>query len=636
MVRVREGRIEHYSDGRLVQLTASDIFSIVFDGISSINGANVDSNEFHQLGIEYSSLPLECFVRLYLVNQELPDGYGITCSILGRVYGREVDIRNTLACGIDYIIFCGVWYPIAQEVIQLSVDFLSAIGVSQFGQITLGQYLTAISTHDSILPVFDSTGEMLKSSTLSTRLKGKIPEGFIGKLYPYQEAGYNWLSYMRGQGLGCIIADEMGLGKTVQVICLLLEATGEKDSPALVITPATLLENWIREIQKFAPSIGVLVHRGPKRTGYASVFREYDVVLSSYETVVSDIGMFRSIEWKVCILDEAQAIKNPSAKRTKKIKQLRRKFAVAMSGTPFENHLLDVWSLSDYAIPSLLGNQSSFLAQYNDDIVSAIAVEPILTPIMLRRRVTEVAKDLPERIDIPQPLVLDDESANLYEAIRHEGEDKGDGLGLLVRLRLFCTHPWLIERHTPSRNLVESSVKLQRLVEILDEIKALDEKALIFTSFQESADIISSVVTDALGVWCCTIDGRMPVNQRQGLIDEFGSIKTTAVCILNPKAAGVGLNITAANHVIHFNLEWNPAVEDQASARAYRRGQTKPVTVHRFFYVDTVEEVINERLDRKRELASTAVVGHNGNESEADDIARALRMSPRNRHVGEN
>jgi SNF2 family DNA or RNA helicase len=229
--------------------------------------------------------------------------------------------------------------------------------------------------------------------------------------------------------------------------------------------------------------------------------------------------------------------------------------------------------------------------------------------------VAEVAGDLPERIDIPQPLQLDAQSAQAYEAIRAAAaseHSKGAGLAVLQKLRMFCTHPWLTHNFNEVADVCECSVKMTRLFEIIEEIVEGNGKAIVFTSYSGSVDLIRTEISTRFGIFTDAIDGRTAIPERQIKVDVFSAHKSSAVLVLNPKAAGVGLNITAANHVIHFNLEWNPAVEDQASARAHRRGQTRAVTVHRLFYADTVEEIINDRMQRKRDLASAAIVGTDG------------------------
>ena len=456
-----------------------------------------------------------------------------------------------------------------------------------------------------------------------------MPEGLVATLYPYQETGFDWLSRVSEEGIGCILGDEMGLGKTLQVIALLVREKHVRKTPSVVIAPATLLENWRRELARFAPGLTLCVHRGQGRTGFPKILRSFDVVITSYETATRDISIFEMIGWNVAVLDEAQAIKTPDAQRTVILKSLPRRMAIAVSGTPVENSLRDLWSLLDFAVPGMLGTLPEFEARYTDSVEDAAELEPLVSPLILRRRVSEVAKDLPERIDIPQPVELSEAGAQEYESIRAAIFAEYGAAAPLValgKLRMFCTHPFLV--NDGSGDPLPHSTKYARLVELLDEIFARGEKVLIFTSYTEMADIIGGDVSRRYGVPATIIDGRTPVTDRQPTVDRFSQVMTAAALVLNPKAAGTGLNITAANHVIHYNLEWNPALEDQATARAFRRGQKRPVTVHRLFHPGTVEDIIVERTDRKRALAAGAVTGTEGKDENLADVLRALQLSP--------
>ena len=281
----------------------------------------------------------------------------------------------------------------------------------------------------------------------------------------------------------------------------------------------------------------------------------------------------------------------------------------------------------DFVIPGHLGTLAEFQTTFEDSVDAAAELEELISPVMLRRLVRDVANDLPERIDIPQAVDLTSDEAHAYERMRNEiSAEYGQAATLvsLTKLRIFCAHPSIAEG---TANLGDFS-KLERLRDILEEIITSSQKVIIFTSFTQMADMIAQFVADQWGVFSATLDGRLPIDDRQPLIDRFSGIGGAAVLILNPKAGGAGLNITAANHVIHYNLEWNPAVEDQASARAHRRGQTLPVTVHRLYCAGTVEEVVNDRSMRKRELSDAAIVGVTGKDEDYADILRALQRSP--------
>jgi SNF2 family DNA or RNA helicase len=310
------------------------------------------------------------------------------------------------------------------------------------------------------------------------------------------------------------------------------------------------------------------------------------------------------------------------------VKALRRKSAFAVTGTPIENRLIDLWSITDLVFPGHLGGQKGFEATYTDDLESAARLEALVSPIMLRRCVAEVATDLPDRIDIPQAIDLEPAEAEAYERVRQDIFNHFGTAATLVSLgalRMFCAHPSLVATQAGD---VATFSKMQRLLEILEEIFALGEKVLIFTSYTKMADMIADQIIRRFGLIAEVLDGRTGIEDRQPMIDRFSHSNGAGALILNPRAGGTGLNITAANHVIHYNLEWNPAVEDQASARAFRRGQTKPVTVHRLFVAGTVEEVVDERVCRKRALSGAAVVGVEGKDEDYADIVAALQRSP--------
>ncbi len=633
VIKLQDGCITLEDGHQRVPLSAENIFSVVFEGAQEIFGNAVLPDDISSLGLAFEKYPGDPTVVLRPSDHD--SYFTVECCLIAKGIGFEVNVARWEGKFLDYAIADKRWLPLPNGSIQAAQSFLAHAGLTDFGPITLKEYLHILQLRDPVLVVEDRTNLSFSASRLACALQGGGPTGFMGTLYPYQAAGYRWLAFMRKNGIGGIIADEMGLGKTVQVICLLLDSKNDGGVPSLVVTPATLLENWKREILRFAPQLDVYVHRGADRTGFPSDLRRHDVILSSYETAVADVSLLQKITWDLLIIDEAQAIKNPSAKRTRKLKTLLRRCAVAMTGTPVENRLLDLWSITDFVVPSLLGTQAEFERLFPDTMERASALEPILTPIILRRRVADVAKDLPDRIDIPQPLELDLESAEVYETLRASAADgRADNLAALVTLRMFCTHPWLVGQFTHFTQATECSIKFQRLLEIVEEIVLGNGKALIFTSYQQSADLLSRELSARFGFHSDVIDGRTPVPERQLKVDKFSSVQGSAILVLNPKAAGTGLNITAANHVIHFNLEWNPAVEDQASARAHRRGQAQVVTVHRFFYVDTVEDVINDRMKRKRQLAGSAVIGTDGAETDAEDILRAFRVSPINRNRG--
>jgi len=532
---------------------------------------------------------------------------------------------------VDHCITDKEWFYVSGNCVEIAA-LLKEAGIDCFsGTITMKQYLNLLQLQKS-LPVRlidDDVGQTLSRKPVSVRTE--IPKSLIAALYPYQQIGFRWMNFMLREGCGCILGDEMGLGKTLQIITLITERNNEKKKPALVIAPPSLLENWQREFKKFSPDINVYIHHGSKRTGRYQELLLNDVTVISYNTAISDFSMLRMVKWDIIAIDEAQNIKNPHAERTKSIKRIPCYAAIAITGTPLENHMTDIWSLMDFIATGFLGTLAEFNQNYPDSLESAEKIEPILSAFMIRRRVSEVAKDLPERIDIPQALIMSEIESLKYEKEREQiiadmGE-KPCSLPLLQKLRMYCTHPFLLERQTYGDPL-HVSIKYERFCNILEEIISTNEKVIMFTSYNEMFNILMADIPERFSVPILMINGTTPVVERQPIIDRFTDFKNSALLVLNPRAAGTGLNIATANHVIHYNLEWNPALEDQGSARVYRRGQKKVVFVHRLYYVNTVEQIINERIEYKRLLSDAAVVGSTGGHNDMDDMMAALKVSP--------
>lgn len=594
------------------------IWEAEFEGNGSIAGFQVSSPSTDLPQLEFSRFPIDLVVVLTGTAAE-----GLNIRIVGIDGTRVVDIPTS---DTDQLIIENTWYPIDRPSSAKAFRILGEENISVPGKINIGQLIWLRGNDRLPILVRDLTEN---TEAAKVRLpKIDIPE-LKAELFSYQEVGVSFLASVAGDSIGCVLADEMGLGKTLQVIALLLLEKAAGRRPNLIVCPATLLENWRREINTFAPSLSVLTHAGSERTGNPATFSTFDVVIVSYETCVRDEPLLSSAKWNVLALDEAQNIKNPDAQRTAATKQLPRRVSIAITGTPVENRLTDLWSIADFVLPGLLGSKASFESEYDDSHQDASRLAPLVSPILLRRRVSEVATDLPPRIDIPQAVAMTRQMAEQYEEIRQEIEDSyahNARLVALGKLRQFCAHPSLLG--VAWQDPAQGMPKYLRMIEILEEIFAKREKVLIFTSFTQMTDLILSDVSIRFhGVWGSYIDGRVPVDERQPTVDRFSATMVPAFLVLNPKAAGVGLNITAANHVIHYNPEWNPATEDQASARAHRRKQTKPVTIHHLYFADSVEEVVIDRLSLKRGLASGAVVGHRG-DSDASAIARALKISP--------
>lgn len=462
-----------------------------------------------------------------------------------------------------------------------------------------------------------------------------LPPSLKLKLYPYQEEGLRWLQFCYEHELGCLLADEMGLGKTPTAIGL-MASTVSAGAPNLVVCPTTLLENWLRELRKFCPSLSAALHHGPSRLLRAEEFRGFNVVVTSYGIARNDIAMLAAVPWNVVVLDEAQKIKNPDSGVSVSCRQLKAHSPLAMTGTPFENHPLDLWSLMEFIEPGFLGTRQEFMEEYGEPIAAGDrtateALESTVRLFMMRRLKKDVRSDLPPKIQIDEPVAMTASEAEHYTTmvavLKQKARTQGVTANLITPLRQLCCHPKLLEAGWDGDPSYGCG-KYQRLVALLDKIIGLGEKFLIFSSFLRMLDILEKDISDRLGIPVFRIDGGVAAPDRQPRVDSFSAVKGSAAMVLNPQAAGLGLNIVAANHVIHYNREWNPAVEDQATDRTHRGGQERDVSVHYLFYVDTVDQIISDRLCEKRQLAGQLVVPTADKESDRQAILAALDLLP--------
>lgn len=573
---------------------------------------------------EYRFSKIGSDIRCELRNEDEKIFVNLFCERKGKKVSVEV-IQGQI---VDQCVLDNEWFYVTGSSKEIE-DLFSHAGIMNCGVITVSQYVELLRNKELLV-----TGTLINSVETSVLDKpilsdGKIPGGINATLYNYQKIGYWWMKYMLSENQGCILGDEMGLGKTLQVITLIQEYKNAGNIPILVVAPVSLLQNWQRECNRFAPELRVAIHHGARRTGRYKDLLSYDVVVISYNTAVSDTALLSMVSWKLVVLDEAQNIKNPDSERTKYVKKIPRKACVAVSGTPFENHVSDIWSLVDFIKPGLLGTRSEYDSYITDDVDGADKVEPLLSPLMIRRLVADVATDLPEKIVIPQEICMSDSEAARYEEYRQLAIGDGEkvGLGALQKLRMYCTHPQVCDEELDSDPFA-CSIKYQRMCEIIEEVVERGEKVLLFTSYQKMFDILQRDIPQRFNIPVDTINGSTVVEDRQPIVDKFNNYDGSCLLVLNPRAAGTGLNITSANHVIHYNLEWNPALEDQASARAYRRGQKKTVFIYRLFYAGTVEQIVNQKIERKREIAETAIVGTDGTTENKEDIIMALDISP--------
>ena len=455
-----------------------------------------------------------------------------------------------------------------------------------------------------------------------------LPDALRTSLRPYQERGYAWMYRNSRIGFGSVIADDMGLGKTVQVIALLLKLKEEnrldQDNRALITVPTGLLTNWQAELERFAPSLSVHLFHGPQRSLKDS---SSEILLTSYGVLRSDAAKLKKQPWQVMIIDEAQHIKNQETALARAVKSMPAAIRIAMSGTPVENRLGEFWSIMEYANPGYLGTMPAFRKDYADPIQlynDAAAVKKfrlVTTPFMMRRMKSDKAiiADLPDKVEQNQWALLTSAQAALYETTMRAAMDEIEGLGdehslfrrqglvlqMVLALKQICNHPASFLKK--GNNDPTLSGKTTLLFDLLDSILDAGEKVLIFTQFREMGNLLEGFIGERYGVTPLFYHGGCSMAQRTAMVRRFQENRADKIFILSLKAAGVGLNLTAASQVIHYDLWWNPAVENQATDRAYRIGQKKNVMVHRLITQNTFEERIDAMIQQKKALADMTV-----------------------------
>jgi SNF2 family DNA or RNA helicase len=455
------------------------------------------------------------------------------------------------------------------------------------------------------------------------------PEGFTGTLRPYQARGVSWLAFLEQWGLGACLADDMGLGKTIQLIAFLLHLQDNdwlKD-PVLLVCPTSVLGNWEKEVKRFAPKLKTLVYHGdsrPKGASFKKVIPTKQLVITSYSLVYRDLKQLQQATWQGVVLDEAQNIKNPDAKQSKAARQIEAQFRIALTGTPVENRLGELWSIMDFLNPGYLGPKAFFQKRFATpierygDTSSLRTLKSLVQPFILRRLKTDrsIIQDLPEKQEMAVFCGLSAEQANLYQKTVDQSltdinesdgvQRKGQILALLTKLKQICNHPaqFLQEK---TLGLKGRSAKLQRLTEMLEIVASEGDRALIFTQFVEWGRLLQRHL-ESLDYDTLFLHGGTTKAQRESMVDRFQNDPAAPhIFILSLKAGGVGLNLTRANHVFHYDRWWNPAVENQATDRAFRIGQTRNVQVHKFVCQGTLEERIHEMIESKRTLSEQVV-----------------------------
>ncbi len=543
----------------------------------------------------------------------------------------------------------GKWVEIRPEDVQNAIRFIRE---NPGGEMELGEAMRLALASDpsqtgvavtglhatgwvaSIFGGGDSHGVALTLPELET------PELFRGTLRPYQKRGLSWMAFMERFGFGACLADDMGLGKTVQLIALLQheralarETGGEAVGPTLLVVPMSVIGNWVKETERFAPELRVLVHHGPERLqGEAFILEatRHDLILTTYALVNRDRELFEVVPWTRMVLDEAQFVKNPQAKQSQAVRAIPAPRRIALTGTPVENRLSELWSIMDFLNPGYLGPAGTFRRKFSvpierhRDRTKMDKLRGLVRPFILRRVKTDptVVADLPEKLESREWCPLTSEQAALYESCvkRMLTEvEQSDGihrrglvLAALIKLKQICNHPaQMLKDQDPQAGRIidpSRSGKCVRLLEMLDELLSEGDQALIFTQFRQMGHLLSGMLRHELGREVLFLHGGTPQGQRQKMVEQFQEATGKhPILMLSLKAGGVGLNLTAANHVFHFDRWWNPAVENQATDRAFRIGQTRTVQVHKFVVRGTLEERIDEMIESKTELAENII-----------------------------
>jgi len=542
----------------------------------------------------------------------------------------------------------GQWVEMRSKEISSALEFLSS---QENERLTLGEALRlgfGLDGERTGLPVvkFDARGWLTKllSAHASEVEDVEQPARFEGELRPYQHRGMSWLHFLDCIGCGGCLADDMGLGKTIQLLALLelereqVVALGKEKQPTLLIVPMSILDNWLREAERFSPNLRVYTHHGPDRlTGefFSKRVEGVDLVLTTYSLAARDEALLATVNWRRMALDEAQNIKNLSTKQTQAVRRLSRDqlsrprkdapfSRFALTGTPLENRLEELWSVMDFLNPGYLGTLDTFrrtfavpIERYRDE-ERAKQLQQVINPFVLRRVKTDksVIEDLPEKIEMQVLTSLSSEQASLYRSVlddmlpevdRASGiKRKGLVLSTITKLKQICNHPALFLKEEGLGEAARSG-KVARLEELLEVILAEGDRVLLFTQYAQMGSLLKNHLQDSFATEVLFMHGGVPQKSRQRMVDSFQSPNGPKIFILSLKVGGFGLNLTAANQIIHFDQWWNPAVEEQATDRAFRIGQKQNVQVRKFLCRGTLEERIAEMLDQKRNLADKIV-----------------------------
>ncbi len=529
-------------------------------------------------------------------------------------------VKRAKASGSEYVMHDGNWVRIDAQQAEKFEKTLEGLERDQ-GQVRIpaGSILDIYENLD-LLEFVDSNVNLSIDSQLPDDLPVIDPPAtFKGELYPYQLSGYQWLSRIENHHLGGLLADDMGLGKTIQVIAHLLKLKENGTAgPHLIVVPKTLLDNWQREVQQFSGGeLSCCAYGSSYRSVDRSAFDHFDIVITTYDTLRRDQSLLGTVNWNMVVCDEAQYAKNPTTQRTCAIKALKSKHRAALTGTPVENGLIEFWCIMDFVQPGLLGSWADFRKEYERPIIEGdeTARDQIIKNLLGKikgyylRRLKDQVLDLPEKRTQVRETRLSDHQFDIYQMIVRQAKAGGRGakLAAISKLLMLCAHPSTAKGFPQDTDMnAVNCPKLKTTLEILETVEARAEKAIIFTDYKIVQRALQDAIRKKFGLWPDIINGEITHN-RQQIIDIFSEKEGFNVIILGHQVAGVGLNITSANHVIHYTRPWNPAKENQATDRAHRIRQSKPVTVYYPIIKDgrfkTVEERLDELIRSKAQLA---------------------------------
>jgi SNF2 family DNA or RNA helicase len=572
---------------------------------------------------------------------------------LGDITLTEDELQTLAALKTPLVNIRGQWILVSSDDIQSAIDFLQKKAKNKT---TLGELVKLAftkTTSDGAEIEVSATGwigEFLHKLNQPEALQElPTPARFVGQLRPYQQRGFSWLHFLSEWGLGACLADDMGLGKTIQTLAMIQKRKDDGESrPVLLVCPTSVVNNWRKEALKFTPNLSVLVHHGAKRKKgdhFIQDANQSNVVISTYSLLDRDRLHLNQIDWAGVILDEAQNIKNDLTKQSKAARDLNSHYRIALTGTPVENTVGDLFSLMHFLNPDFLGTSTTFRKhflypiQVAKDPEARERLKSMTQPFILRRLKTDksIISDLPEKMEMKVYCSLTKEQVTLYSAVLEDLEQKlvfaegsergGLVLSTLSRLKQVCNHP--AHFNGDNSGLDGRSGKLDRLVEMIDEVLQSGEKALIFSQFAEMGKLIKQHLQEKFGVEVLFLHGGVSKTQRDDMVERFQTADGPPLFMLSLKAGGTGLNLTAANHVFHFDRWWNPAVENQASDRAFRIGQKKNVQVRKFISAGTLEDKIDEIIDDKQRIADVVVGSGEGwlSSLSNEDLKRVLTLS---------